>query len=334
MKNLVKRTINFLVFRLMQELNESLRRELDYTLKKLLPSELESTYPSKKELEIIKKECLINNANNLKQLEGIFADKKSYKILENFLFMRCFTNPLIRYELAQEIAEKTEVNMWVEAFRIFGYPVYRQVDKYQYYPKDIINLGDHEVFLDGGAWVGDTILQFNEMTSGKFDGVFAFEASPTNYKECLNTIARIDDQEKIQAFNCGLGQEGKKLYFPKDTLSGDPVFEPQGPLENYDMINISDIRSILTEEQLNSITFIKLDIEGSELEALKNMNELIANKLPKLAICVYHHEQDIFEIPLYINSLTNQYNMFLRHHENGIYETVLYCVRKDEIAAK
>lgn len=334
MKNMIKKVINFFVFRLIQELNISLRQELDFALRKLLPSELDMSYPSKKELEIIKIECLKNNSHKIAQLEGLFADEKSYKILENFLFMRCFTNPLIRYELAEEIAEVTEVNMGLEAFRIFGYPVYRQVDKFQYYPKDIIKLGEHEVFLDGGAWVGDTIQQFIEMTSGKFDGLFAFEASPTNYLECLNTIARLDNQDRIKAFNCGLGQKGKKLYFPKNTLSGDPVCEPQGLLEDYDVVDISDIRTVLTEEQLNSITFIKLDIEGSEMEALKNMSELITNKMPKLAICVYHHDQDVFEIPLYINSLTNQYDMFLRHHENGIYETVLYCVRKNEMIGK
>ncbi|MCI8941264.1 MAG: FkbM family methyltransferase [Dorea sp.] len=287
-------------------------------------------YPTPEEFQAVKWQCLHQFNSHIQSVSGLFQDKKSQKILENFLLMRCFQNDLIRFNLATEIAENTTHSIGQIAFYIKGFPVWRLVDEHQYYPADIIHLSDHEVFLDGGAWVGDTIHQFLQETNNKYDGIYAFEASPNNYQECLKGIAAINHEKKIQVLNYGLGKEGQSLYFPKEGLCGDPLMEiPSEALKDYTKVEIVDIKQVLTKEQLYSITFVKLDIEGSELAALKNMEDFIREKRPKLAICVYHKLEDIFEIPLYIKSLfepEDGYEMYLRHHENGIYETVLYCI--------
>jgi hypothetical protein len=71
-----------------------------------------------------------------------------------------------------------------------------------------------------------------------------------------------------------------------------------------------------------------LDVEGAEMETLQSMKELIKNNLPKMAISVYHKPNDMVDIPVYIRSLTDGYNLYLRHHSNWRWETVLYCVKK------
>lgn len=75
-----------------------------------------------------------------------------------------------------------------------------------------------------------------------------------------------------------------------------------------------------------AVSFIKMDIEGAEMEALKGAAELIRRRRPDLAICTYHSISDLFEIPLYIHSLVPEYRLYLRHHTPVFCETVCYAV--------
>jgi hypothetical protein len=74
------------------------------------------------------------------------------------------------------------------------------------------------------------------------------------------------------------------------------------------------------------VTFIKMDIEGAELEALKGARNTICRHRPKLAICVYHRQEDLVTIPQYILSLHEDYRLYLRHYGDFCTETVLYAV--------
>jgi hypothetical protein len=74
--------------------------------------------------------------------------------------------------------------------------------------------------------------------------------------------------------------------------------------------------------------FIKMDIEGSEPEALKGSANTITARKPKLAICLYHRIEDFWEIPLYLHDLVPWYKLFVRHHTSifDLTETVLYAM--------
>ena len=76
----------------------------------------------------------------------------------------------------------------------------------------------------------------------------------------------------------------------------------------------------------DSVTFIKMDIEGSELKALEGAKGLIKKYKPKLAISVYHKPEDIVELPLYIKTLIPEYKLYLRHYSNFYRETILYAI--------
>lgn len=71
-------------------------------------------------------------------------------------------------------------------------------------------------------------------------------------------------------------------------------------------------------------TFIKMDIEGAELDALRGAEELIKANKPKLAICLYHHVHDLWTIPLYVKSLVPEYKLFCRENRSGT-EFVMYA---------
>ena len=73
-------------------------------------------------------------------------------------------------------------------------------------------------------------------------------------------------------------------------------------------------------------TFIKMDIEGAEREALAGVEQLIRSHKPKLAICAYHKVEDIYTLPELIRTFRDDYTFYLRHYSDTIYETVLYAV--------
>lgn len=75
----------------------------------------------------------------------------------------------------------------------------------------------------------------------------------------------------------------------------------------------------------DKVTFIKMDIEGSEQEALNGAEKVIQRDKPKLAICIYHSWEDLYEIPFLIKKMVPEYRLYIRHHSDTIFETVLYA---------
>ena len=93
-------------------------------------------------------------------------------------------------------------------------------------------------------------------------------------------------------------------------------------------IKLVKLDSFAEKEELNKINFIKMDIEGAELDALKGAAETIKKYKPKLAICVYHKGRDMIDIPQYLKSLVPEYEFFLKHNTNSWAETVLYATAR------
>ena len=74
------------------------------------------------------------------------------------------------------------------------------------------------------------------------------------------------------------------------------------------------------------VTFLKIDIEGYELNALKGAKETIVRCKPTIAISLYHKPEDIFVLPEYILSLNPEYKLFVRRYDALCAETVLFAV--------
>ena len=89
------------------------------------------------------------------------------------------------------------------------------------------------------------------------------------------------------------------------------------------MVKAVCIDDVLYKEK---VSFIKMDIEGSELAALKGCKKIITRNNPKLAICVYHKSEDLIEIPKFILSINPNYKLFLRNYAPSATETVLYAI--------
>ena len=98
------------------------------------------------------------------------------------------------------------------------------------------------------------------------------------------------------------------------------IAEGQG--ENATRIQVKTIDGL----NLEKVTLIKMDIEGAELNALKGAQRTIARDKPKLAICIYHSDDDMIRIAEYIHELALGYKLYVRHHTTTFAETVLYAL--------
>ena len=182
----------------------------------------------------------------------------------------------------------------------------------------------NEIFLDAGAYVGDTIEKFLYNNYGLFKKIYAFEPGKKQVNAMKTRLKRIASEWSIDLNNiyfikAGLSKNTSTFYINNDVAisSYNITNEKKGK-----KIKVYSIDDFLNGEP---ITFLKSDIEGEELNMLKGAENTIKKYKPKMAISVYHRPDDLFSIFEYIKKLVPEYAFFLRHHSISFDETVLYC---------
>lgn len=156
---------------------------------------------------------------------------------------------------------------------------------------------------------------FNKKAHGKYKKIIAFEPDTYNY-ECLSRLK----QQNVIKKNIGLWDENRELSFTNGGGCGSKIFG-----ESTDSIKVMRLDDV---EECRDATYIKMDIEGAERRALKGAENIIKQNHPKLAICLYHSDEDMICIPEYIHKLEPRYQIYVRHHSRYAVETVLYAVYK------
>ena len=185
-------------------------------------------------------------------------------------------------------------------------------DKSKVY-SDILNLNENEEIIDLGAYDGDTIKEFTAATGGKYKHITALEPDKKSYKKLLKNT---DGMKNISTLNMGVWSKRDTLIFDAEAgrnskLSAEGV-----------SIEVTDIDSLNIAP-----TFIKADIEGSEMKALEGAEKTIKKYLPKLYICAYHRNEDLFALPLKIKELSEKYKIYFRHSKYiPAWESNFYCV--------
>lgn len=193
----------------------------------------------------------------------------------------------------------------------------------QYFDKDIIipRLSNNEVFVDGGSYDFYTSKCFIELCESHhiaISKIYAFEPDEVLYDTCRKFEEK---QELIEVFNYGLWSDNRTMYFSalESTLGNSRIAE-DGDIS----IEVVALDNIIPKNE--KATFIKLDVEGAELEALKGAEKLIRSNKPKLAISIYHKLWDFIDIPIYLKSVVPEYKLYLRHYKVNSCDTILYCV--------
>lgn len=176
-----------------------------------------------------------------------------------------------------------------------------------------------EVFIDCGCYDFKSSLNFMEWCSGNYKRIVAFEPSPSQYPMCVENIKGYRD---VTLYPYALWDQDMELRLV-DNGAGT-----SGRVTDFTGENIVKIEAVRLDDVLDGkeATFIKMDIEGAELNALKGAEQTIRKYRPKLAICVYHKPEDILEIPDFILSIHDDYQLYIRHFSLDTSETVLYAI--------
>ncbi len=178
------------------------------------------------------------------------------------------------------------------------------------------NMGEREVFVDGGCYDAANAMRFMEFAKDTDAYVYAFEPDEENMVLCEERLKE-SCAGNYTLFQKGLWSEETILRFS----AGENVASHLSEDGNI-TVPVVDIDSIVKDK----VTFIKMDIEGSECEAIKGAQNTIKMYKPRLAISVYHKLEDIWEIPKLILELNPNYKLYFRHYSIAGDETVVYAV--------
>jgi FkbM family methyltransferase len=195
----------------------------------------------------------------------------------------------------------------------------RPVKHETYFPDDLVRLKSDEVFVDCGAFDGDTVRAFVRRQEGAFASVDSFEPDPANFARLEKTVAGFPPsiREKIRTHRRAVGARTETVRFNAQANEASSV--GSGELE----VHCVDLDHYLAGKVP---TYLKMDIEGYEPEALAGARTLISRNLPVLAICVYHKQDHVWSLPLFMRSLSDEYRLYLRPHLLEVWDLVCYAV--------
>lgn len=174
------------------------------------------------------------------------------------------------------------------------------------------------IFIDGGSFNGDTIRRFIEWNGDfGYEKIIGFEPDKENYETCVKRLRKFSN---VEILNEGLSDKRGMLSFRSDNDNPAGSYFSEGGKTK---INVTDIDSYYNA---GKISFIKLDVEGYELEALKGAKRVIQKHKPRMAVCVYHKEQDLLDCAGLLLKCRPDYQFYIRMYTNTYCETVLYAV--------
>ena len=187
-----------------------------------------------------------------------------------------------------------------------------------YFPTDLIPWQAQDCFVDVGAFDGDTLEQFRLRRGFQSACAIAIEADPTNAAKVREYIAKHRLDLAVRVHEAAAISFSGPVYFNANGTMGAGI-----SAEGKAVVQAVRLDDLLANDKP---TRIKMDIEGSELLALRGCAGTIRRCRPALAICLYHLAEHLWEIPIYLKSLIPEYRLYLRRYGEECWETVCYAV--------
>ena len=238
--------------------------------------------------------------DELKKAYDLLADEQSKKVFED----------IVRYKLSGKIE----------------YLMHAQTSSEEKF--ELLNIGIEETYVDLGAYDGDTIIEFLNETTMQFKKIYAVEPDSRNFRKMKRRLYMLGSA-LIEAYNCGAWNEDTTVMFSMRKGRGNRAEPKDG--EPINPARFREVKMIKVDSMLHGerATYIKIDVEGAEENAILGAKETITNFSPKLNIALYHRNEDLFKIPLLINSINKKYRLYMRHNPYiPDWDTNLFAVSK------
>ena len=188
---------------------------------------------------------------------------------------------------------------------------------------DFFEAKENEVFVDCGCFDGSTCYKFAGWCGHKgYEHIYSFEADPVNYEKSRKLLEPLG---KCDLYPYGTSDVKKKVYFAADAFETSCIIsEEEAKKRNFE--GVEQIETIALDDVLEGkrITFIKMDIEGAEYEALVGARRLIGENRPRMAISVYHKFEDFITLADLVLSMHSDYKISFRHYGFDELETIMY----------
>ena len=170
------------------------------------------------------------------------------------------------------------------------------------------------VFVDGGCYDFATSFAFIERVKSQYNKIVAFEPDENSYRVCADQV-QLNHVLRTKIIHAGLGKEDAQLPFHSNATASK--FDKDGT----SLVNIVTLDHTISDQ----VAFIKLDVEGFELDALIGARQTIQRDKPLCAISVYHKRGDLLVIMQYLSKIVPEYRFAIRHYTAALFETVLYA---------
>jgi len=237
--------------------------------------------------EIFDRKFLEENEEKLNKAYSLLADEKSKKVFENYVNFQFSGKLKYLFNMESEISD---------AFN------------------DYLKLNESENFIDIGAYRGDTVEQFLSFTNGKYSNILAIEPDGKTYKKLVE--------------NCKALKNFKALNGAVACVDGVVEFSSAAGRQS-SIGNGAEIQAFTLDKLSEKVTptYIKIDAEGAEIDIINGGRNVIAEHRPKIKIATYHKNRDIFEIPILLSELNENYKIYMCHHPYiPAWDTDFYCV--------
>lgn len=191
-----------------------------------------------------------------------------------------------------------------------------------YFANELFSLKSDEVFVDCGAFDGDSIRAFLNRAHGQFRQITGLEPDPLNRErlERFRSTLPADVQERIRLLPFAVGDKRERLMFD---VTGTAASHTGAGSYEVTCAPLDEIAAVPPP------TLIKMDIEGAEPFALRGASEILRNHRPILIICLYHALEHLWKIPLYLKRLIPEYDLFLRRYSDECWEIMCYALPRE-----